>query len=319
MDITFHYPPELFKLLTDVIPKLCKSKNDLLLFFRGSGVSQNILQPYVDLLERDKSSFNKYIVTRKILEALNLSGEATLRERRELLKRVSDIESFTICWDNDQAAARGLVAQIRDLINKRDTFTRMKNAKDEERQKRIAEQEAIAAARVKQNTQIEQVKAHFFALFSEPDAHKRGKALEVVLNNLFLAYGILVREAFTITGRCGEGIIEQIDGVIELEGTMYLVELKWWKTPIGVSEISPHLVRIFNRGNQVRGLFISYTEYTSPAIATCCDALNNGAVVILSCLQEIVTVLNTGQNIAEWIKKKAEAALLNKQPYHICP
>jgi len=32
-DITFHYPPELFNLLVDVVPLLNRSKQDVLVFF----------------------------------------------------------------------------------------------------------------------------------------------------------------------------------------------------------------------------------------------------------------------------------------------
>lgn len=39
-DITFHYPPELFNLLVDAIPALNKSKNDVVIFFRGAGVAE---------------------------------------------------------------------------------------------------------------------------------------------------------------------------------------------------------------------------------------------------------------------------------------
>jgi hypothetical protein len=38
MDITFHYPPDLMNLLIDTLPLLCRSKEDLLLFFQGAGV-----------------------------------------------------------------------------------------------------------------------------------------------------------------------------------------------------------------------------------------------------------------------------------------
>ena len=34
-DIIFHYPPELFNLLVDVLPLLNRSKQDVLVFFRG--------------------------------------------------------------------------------------------------------------------------------------------------------------------------------------------------------------------------------------------------------------------------------------------
>jgi hypothetical protein len=51
-DITFHYPPELFNLLVDVVPLLSRSKRDVLLFFRGAGVPDAIT---ADLSARLKS------------------------------------------------------------------------------------------------------------------------------------------------------------------------------------------------------------------------------------------------------------------------
>src|SRR5262245_33837747 len=116
MDISFHYPPELFQLLTDALPKLSKSKRDLLLFFQGAGVAKTDLTPYEVLLKNNKDSFNKYHVTREILTKLNERGEGSLRVRRELLKRVTEFDDFSVCWENDRAAARGLVSQIRDLV-----------------------------------------------------------------------------------------------------------------------------------------------------------------------------------------------------------
>ena len=99
MDIPFHYPPELLQLLIDAIPKLCKSKPDLLLFFQGAGVSRDTLQPFQQLLLTDKAAFNKYPVTRELLTKLNEQGDGSLRVRRELLKRVTEFEDFGVCWE----------------------------------------------------------------------------------------------------------------------------------------------------------------------------------------------------------------------------
>src|SRR5258708_3851838 len=99
MDISFHYPPELLTLLTDTIPKLCKSKRDLLLFFKGAGAGQNLLSPHQALLQTNKDAFNKYHVTRELLTKLNELGERSLRERREILKRVTEFDDFSVCWD----------------------------------------------------------------------------------------------------------------------------------------------------------------------------------------------------------------------------
>lgn len=315
MDITFHYPPELLQLLVDTLPKLCKSKTDLLLFFQGAGISKTILAPYQQLLQTDKTKFNKYPVTRELLAMLNEQGESGLRVRRELLKRIVEFEDFSVCWESDRAAARGLVTQVRELVNVKDSFTRMRIEKDEEKRRRVEEQEADTKARQRRMAERDRVKADLFALFGETDAHKRGKALEGVLNRLFSSYQILVRDAFPIKGACGEGVIEQIDGIVEIDGYLYLVEMKWWNSPIGTGEVSPHLVRVFSRGGQVRGLFISYTDFTEAAIAQCRDAFVQGRVIILSTLEEIVSLLNQEGDMKAWLKAKLEAAIVDKQPF----
>jgi hypothetical protein len=314
MDISFHYPPDLFNLLIDAVPKLCKAKKDLLLFFKGAGVDKNLLAPYELLLREKKYEFNKYHVTREILTKLNELGERSLRERREVLRRVTEFEDFSVCWESDQAPARGLVAQIRDLVNVKDSFTRISIEREQERKERRAEQEARLSAEKEQKAKLGNVKGQLFALFSESDAHRRGKTLETVLNSLFSAYGILVREAFTVKGRCGEGVIEQIDGLVEVDGQLYLVELKWWNTPLGTGDVSQHIVRVFGRGGHARGLFISYSEFTEPAVTTCRDALASGAVVVLSKLQELVELLNREGDLKQWLKAKVTAAIADKNP-----
>lgn len=314
MDISFHYAPELLSLLKEVIPKLCKSKKDLLLFFQGAGVSRSILMPYEGLLRENKAAFNKYTVTQDLLAKLNETGEQSLGERREIVKRVTEFQDFSVCWESDQASARGLVAQIRELVNVKDSFTRINIEREQERKARLAEQETRSAGEKAQKARIADVKSRFFALFGETDSHRRGKALEAVLNSMFAAYGILVKEAFTVKGRCAEGVIEQIDGLVEIDSQLYLVELKWWNTPLGTAEVSPHLVRVYGRGGQARGLFISYSEFTQPAIATCRDALAGGAVVVLSKLQEIVELLDREGDLKNWLKAKVTAAIAEKNP-----
>ena len=114
-DITFHYPPELFNLLVDTIPLLNRSKKDVLLFFRGAGVPNSLLEDIAQRLNIAPSEINKFEITRSVLDRLNARGEATLRERREVLRRVVDFTNFDSCWPDDQLKAKGLVASIRDL------------------------------------------------------------------------------------------------------------------------------------------------------------------------------------------------------------
>ena len=128
------------------------------------------------------------------------------------------------------------------------------------------------------------------------DAHKRGQLLEGVLNRLFKAEGILVRESLRRIAEPGHRVIEQIDGVIELNGDIYLVEMKWLAVPVGVPDVSQHLVRVFNRSAS-RGIFVSYSEYTTPAIDTCKESLSK-MVVVLCTLKEFVMLLENDMSLA---------------------
>lgn len=319
--VVFHYPPEVLQNLKDLIPLLCRSKKDVISFFVGAGTPESVLGDVRKQVQTDRESISKYEIVRTILERLNARKETHLKELREVVRRVTEFEDFSTCWPSDQLKAKGLVAELRRIVEVKDSFTRMRIERDNEAKKAREESERKAQTARLRRENIQVISKDLFALFSEPDAHKRGKALEGVLNRLFDAYGMKVREAFTIKGNCGEGVIEQIDGVVEIDGDLCLVEMKWWNTPIGPGEVSPHIVRIFNRGLQVKGIFISYTHYTDGAISTCKDALAGGAVVALSTLQEIVSVLDRfeqGADLRTVFRTKIHAALLDKKPWHEC-
>lgn len=299
-------------LLIDTIPLLNRSKQDILLFFHGAGVSEDIWKDISQQLRVDRNSINKYEITRKVLTRLNEKGEAGLRERREILKRVTEFENFSSCWDNDRLKAKGLVAEIREIVNVKDAFTRMKLEREAEKKKHQLEAQKKAEAQKLKRVKLEQIKVDFAALFSEKDPQKRGKKLEVVLNDLFATYEILVKEAFTIR-LDGSGIIEQIDGVIQLDGDLYLVEMKWYQNKLGPGEVGQHLVRIFNRGD-VRGLFISASGFTDAAIQSCKEALSQ-KVIVLCDLQEFFFMLEQERDLPSLLREKIQAAIIEKNPY----
>lgn len=314
MNVTFHYPPELLQLLIDTIPLLCRSKKDVLLFFKGAGVPDSSTRDLWTQIQKDKDSINKFEIVRTVLTRLNERGEAALRERREVLKRVVEFEDFSTCWPNDQLKAKGLVGEIRRTVDVKDSFTRMKQAREEERRQRMAQREAEVAAIAERKATLESIKHELFALFTETNPRKRGKELERILNRLFEAHGILVREAFTLCGDMGEGIVEQIDGVIELDGHLYFVEMKWWKEDLGVPEIAEHLVRVYGRA-ETRAIIISASGFTAPSVAQCRDALSQ-KVVALCTLHEMVTVLDRDLDLRQFLKAKAHAAITHKNPHH---
>ena len=313
MDTHYHYPPELFQLLVDTIPRLCRSKRDVLLFLRGAGTERSIISDLEEQVRNDPDSINKFSIVRTVLSRLNEAGDATLRVRREVVKRVVEVEDFSTCWPQDRLEAEGLVSRIRSVVNVKDSFTRMHQEREAETRRNLEDKRRETEELKRRRENIEAVHKDFNRLFAMDDAHKRGKLLEGVLNRLFEAYSILVRESFTRVAEPGHGVIEQVDGVVELDGHIYLVEMKWLAEPVGVADVSQHLVRVFNRSAS-GGIFISYSDYTTPAIDVCKESLSK-AVVVLSTLQEFVLLMENEMSLVEFLKAKIRGSIIDKQPY----
>jgi restriction system protein len=311
----YHYPPELTNLLIDTIPLLCRGKQDVLLFFRGCGVPTRLTADLQAQVTRDRASIGKHTIARKVLTRINEEGDACLRQRREVIRRVTEFEDFSTCWPDDQLKAKGLVGEVRRVVGVRDSFTRMQQERDTERSKYLAQQQRAFEALQKRREQRAQLQRELAALYLETNVYRRGTELESVLNRLCEVEGILVREAFTVTGDRGEGIVEQIDGVIELNGTLYLVEAKWWKEPLGVQETSLHLVRVHGRPPPTGGILISASGFASTVVAQHKIALAQ-RVVVLCDLREIVLLLERNGDLKSVLKQKVDAAILDRNPLY---
>lgn len=310
----YHYPPDLLELLVEALARLNKSKKGVVTFMRGAGVDEADLADADEVVRKSPASINKFEIARQVLVKINARGDSGLRPRREIIKRVVEFEDYSSCWPEDQLKARGLVAAVREAVNKKDAFTRMHQERDVERAEVVARQRAEQAAAAERRAKIESVNSRLTSLFGMDDRpHERGKLLETVLNDLFKAYGIHVREDFRRKDPDSLVVLEQIDGVIELEGAIHLVEMKWLNTPVGVGEFLPHLSRLFLRAN-AHGIFISSSGYTQPVVKECATALAQKTMILCS-LQEFVMLLQRQGDLIAFLKRKSQAAIVDKNPY----
>ena len=99
MNDVFHYPPDLFELVVQTIPFLNRSKDSVLLFFKGAGVDEALYADITLIVKTNREGINKFEICRKILERINENSEKYLRERREILKRITEFEAFSTCWE----------------------------------------------------------------------------------------------------------------------------------------------------------------------------------------------------------------------------
>src|SRR5439155_9400885 len=143
-------------------------------FFRGAGVGDEFTRDLADRVRSDKQIINKYEIVRTVLARLNEKGEATLRERREVIKRVVEFEDFSTCWPDDQLKAKGLVAEIRRLVGVKDAFTRMQIERDRERAARSAVADGRAAELAAKQQSAAKIRGDLAALFLITNPQRRG-------------------------------------------------------------------------------------------------------------------------------------------------
>lgn len=314
MNDIYHYPPDLFDLVVQTIPLLNRSKKAVLTFFNGAGVDETLYKDVSEKLASNPDSISKYEMCRIILERINQNRDKYLRQRREILKRITEFEAFSTCWESDQLKAKGLVSEIQKVINVKDSFTRMKQERDNEQKIRQEEHRKKIQEIQKRKERVENIKKDLFSLFHETNPQKRGKSLESVLNGYFKVYEILVKEDFKRLGEPGEGIIEQLDGIVEVDNQIFLVEMKWKKDSIGSDDIFSHLGRIYHRAN-AHGIFISASGYSPSGVTAAKEALIKNALLVMFDLEEFVKVIDGEIDFKNYLREKIKTAIIEKEPY----
>lgn len=312
MDTFFHFPPDLFNLLVDTIPRLNKSKKDLLLFFQNVGVPKEYLQQYHVLLVRNRSQFKKYDVTREVLTFLNEHPEKMLGVRRKLLQRVIEFESFDICYPNDKDRAKANVSDIKKLVKLKDTVTKYENFLSKEQNEKVKIQQEKAEKIRESKEHFEELCKKFDQLFTIQSPQERGKKLEKVLNEIFAYFNIGIKEDFVVYDDETGKNYEQIDGVVEINHYLTLIEMKWEKTPIGADKVGRFMSRLLVRKN-VDGIIISYSSFTETAIPTAKDALAISVLALVD-LKDIFDVLNQKKDLAEYFSEVIKNVKLYKTP-----
>lgn len=310
----YHCPPEMVLLLVDTIPVLCKSKQDVILFFADAGIGDQILGDLKQQLRENKEALTKYALVRTVLERLNEEDNVDCAPVQAVLKRVVEWRDFSVCYADVRCKAEDGVQRIRNLVERKDAETRKRLAEENEWSQRNVDFLLNQQRVLERRRAFMEIRTAMVNLCDDTNRQRRGKMLEEVINRYCKMSDIHVRDAFTLCGLHGEGVLEQIDGVVEIDGSYYLVEMKWLHVPVGIAEISQHMNRLYSRSN-VHSIFVSASGYTGPAIECCRGALQQKLIVLCE-LREIMVLLEQEKLLKEFLKAKIQAALLEKNPLY---
>lgn len=134
-----------------------------------------------------------------------------------------------------------------------------------------------------------------FLQISKLQPHDRGYALEKFLYELFDAHRFNPRPSFRIVG-------EQIDGSIEFEHEIYLVEAKWQVEPIVQGDLAVLDSRVSGHSQIGRGIFITVGCF-SPDGITAHERLRPSAMIGIDG-QDLYFLLERALPLAEILRRK---------------
>jgi hypothetical protein len=128
---------------------------------------------------------------------------------------------------------------------------------------------------------------------------ERGYAFEKFLNTLFNTFDMKARSPFCLVG-------EQIDGSIEFEGNIYLIEAKWQNALVGNADLLALHGKVGGKATWSRGIFISYSGFTQEGL----EAFSKGRPTNLIAVtgQDLYFILEGGMSLDQMIRLKARLA-----------
>jgi len=135
---------------------------------------------------------------------------------------------------------------------------------------------------------------------------RRGYAFEQMLNALFSLELLDPRTNYRPPG-------EEIDGSIMVNGHTYLLEAKWWKSPLPASQLYAFKGKVDGKLAGTLGIFISHSGFADDAV----DALVSGKGINMILFEgsDFEAILNEEVTFVGALEKKSRYAAENGQPF----
>jgi hypothetical protein len=140
---------------------------------------------------------------------------------------------------------------------------------------------------------LARLKIAFPTLDGSTDPHARGIELEGFINELFGLFDLEPRAAYSMER-------EQVDGAFSFDTDDYILEAKWWRTPIGRSELDMFSKRIEKKGKNALGLYVSVNGFSQDAR----DEYSAGTPLITMEAADLLAVLEERMRLDQLLRRK---------------
>lgn len=200
---------------------------------------------------------------RELLERLFPKLEATEAGQRvikQMAVSLADQIAFPDLkgWEDDaekQKAAKEAVAALKAYLAK--TKAEETSQREKEAIRELAQQQKEKLRQ--QSLSLEKLQSRLLDLVSAQGTQQGGYDFQTWFYDLVDFYEVPCRRPYVSGGR-------QIDGTVTIEGTTYLVELKFTQDQSGAPDIDSLLAKLTNVADNTMGIMVSMAGYSSVAI-----------------------------------------------------
>jgi hypothetical protein len=246
--------PAAYGALIEALAKIYWYKKDLAKFIKVRARDYPALLSGIDF-DGYKRSFAEEFVDRL------QENEATYQDLTlSIMLEVSQMDAFPGLARPENSAE--LIAQAKTAVATLKTWTEKHQGLLDEQDKFAAELAANQARMEAQKgftAKLAELRKQFDDLAAMADRQKAGKLFENFLNQLFHLFDLEPRLSYELAS-------EQIDGSLTFDTDDYIIEAKWWKTPMEREHFDTFDAKVKRKGKNALGLFIAVNGFTGGAL-----------------------------------------------------
>jgi hypothetical protein len=246
-------PTHYLELLNDSLLKVYWYKKSLRNALRRSGVSENFLSTWAE----DES---KREMLERLFPKLESSDKGIL-----VMNRLTDtlLEQKTFPDLERLEDSRLRIKQAKDAIEAlRDYRRRQAETTQSERDRVQTQQRAREAQQevLKRRHQLETLADRLNSLSTELGKQDAGYAFEGWFYDLLDYFEVVNRKPYKVQGR-------QIDGSVTVDGTTYLIELKFTTNQSDAPDIDIFRSKVLSKADNTMGIMVSISGYSGVAVS----------------------------------------------------
>jgi len=284
--MTESLPAHILELVADAALKSFWRRRALHDFLRRNGIAENFLATWTK--EESKRDLLHRLFPR--LEK-NPNGPSTIKQiANNLIEQTSfpDLEG----WEDSaekKKSARDAVTALQAYVSKRNESIEDAKSQSDAR-KRAAE---MRAEKVRQRNDLDKLSLRLNELAGRVGDQDAGYEFQDWFFDLVTYFEIVARRPYITDGR-------QIDGSVTIDGTTYLLEMKFTREQADAPDIDVFFKKVYEKADNTMGLMVSMSGYSSVAIA---EASKSRTPLLLIDYNHIYVILHNAMGLAEMVNR----------------